>query len=243
MEHPTLIMLLVRSNPSFNTISNMADDLAANANDGCAPGVANAVNENNMFDGENPTDIVLVLLHQYPQIKQWLECMEYHSTVTTARTHAMAFLTSLTDSQPQFTQLIKLIQQELKQRRAQGGDPSQVVHNLISGDRERNSKKRNVNEMSDDSQITSPNKRQKRSHSESDVDGDVSDQSDDVCYQCGESVCCATDVVTQNKILEKKCKQYETEIQELKKQLSSLNKKNLDLKNKLNQLSTVAKGE
>merc|ERR1712176_751685 len=71
------------------------------------------------FDNENPIDIVLVLLHQYPQIETWLQSMEYHDTVTSSRTHAVQFLTSLMDSQPQFTQLIKLIQQQLKSRRAQ----------------------------------------------------------------------------------------------------------------------------
>merc|ERR1712154_219720 len=61
------------------------------------------------------------------------QSMEYHNTVTTSRTHAVQFLTSLMDSQPQFTQLIKLIQQQLKQRRAQGGDPANAAHNIISG--------------------------------------------------------------------------------------------------------------
>ena len=86
-----------------------------------------------LFENENPIDIVLVLLHQYPQIETWLQSMEYHGTVTTSRTHAVQFLTSLMDSQPQFTQLIKLIQQQLKQRRAGGGDPRSAAQNIISG--------------------------------------------------------------------------------------------------------------
>merc|ERR1712113_962090 len=61
---------------------------------------------------------------QYPQIETWLQSMEYHNTVTTSRTHAVQFLTSLMDSQPQFTQLIKLIQQQLKQRRQITGNTS-----------------------------------------------------------------------------------------------------------------------
>eukprot|EP01083_Nonionella_stella_P140215 429406_1 len=85
-----------------------------------------------MFDNENPLDIVLVLLRQYPQIETWLQTMEYHDTVTNSRTHAVQFLTSLMDSQPQFTQFIKLITQQLKQRRAQGDDPSEAAHNLIN---------------------------------------------------------------------------------------------------------------
>merc|ERR1712154_710479 len=71
-------------------------------------------------------------LHQYPQIETWLQSMEYHGTVTSSRTHAVQFLTSLMDSQPQFTQLIKLIQQQLKSRRAQGIDPSQAAQQIIA---------------------------------------------------------------------------------------------------------------
>merc|ERR1712110_34019 len=37
---------------------------------------------NGLFENENPIDIVLVLLHQYPQIETWLQSMEYHGTVT-----------------------------------------------------------------------------------------------------------------------------------------------------------------
>merc|ERR1719410_2426709 len=87
---------------------------------------------NGLFENENPIDIVLVLLHQYPQIETWLQSMEYHGTVTSSRTHAVQFLTSLMDSQPQFTQLIKLIQQQLKSRRAQGIDPSQAAQQIIA---------------------------------------------------------------------------------------------------------------
>ena len=67
------------------------------------------------WEGENQVDILQVLLYQYPQIETWLQSMEYHNTVTTSRSHAVQFLTLLMDSQPQFTQLIKLIQQQLKQ--------------------------------------------------------------------------------------------------------------------------------
>eukprot|EP01083_Nonionella_stella_P180410 643230_1 len=112
-----------------NTTAN-APNMPADTN---GAGTTGGPNANIMFDNENPIDIVLVLLHQYPQIETWLQSMEYHGTVTTSRTHAVQFLTSLMDSQPQFTQLIKLIQQQLKQRRAQGGDPTQAARNLISG--------------------------------------------------------------------------------------------------------------
>merc|ERR1712232_941777 len=108
---------------SVNTQSNGGGDpQQANANNGARP----------QFDNENPIDIVLVLLHQYPQIETWLQSMEYHGTVTSSRTHAVQFLTSLMDSQPQFTQLIKLIQQQLKSRRAQGIDPSQAAQQIIA---------------------------------------------------------------------------------------------------------------
>ena len=94
----------------------------------------NAVIYNEMaqdYDGENPIDIVRVLLHQYPQIENWLKLMRYHGTVATSRPHAVQFLRSLTESQPQFITLIKLIQQQLKQRRTlqqQQPVPSLIHH-------------------------------------------------------------------------------------------------------------------
>ena len=65
---------------------------------------------------EEPTDIVNALMLQYPQIETWLKSMKYHNTVTTLRIHAIQFLASLMDKQPQFIQLIKHIQDQLKRR-------------------------------------------------------------------------------------------------------------------------------
>ena len=79
---------------------------------------------------DNPIDILTVLLHQYPQIETWLQSMEYHDTVTTSKNHAVQFLTSLMDSQPQFTSLIKSIQHKLKQRR--GAGEQKAVQSLIA---------------------------------------------------------------------------------------------------------------
>jgi len=115
----------------------------ANANGGATAGSSGSTSNSSpsmLFENENPIDIVLVLLHQYPQIETWLQSMEYHGTVTTSRTHAVQFLTSLMDSQPQFTQLIKLIQGQLKQRRASGvPDPStQAAGGRLGGDRSGN---------------------------------------------------------------------------------------------------------
>eukprot|EP01084_Bolivina_argentea_P317982 551365_1 len=86
-----------------NNISNMNQD--CNQND----------IESNFT--ENPIDIILVLLHQYSQIETWLKSKGYYSTVTVSRPHAIQFLNSLMHSQPQFIQLINIIQQQLKRRR------------------------------------------------------------------------------------------------------------------------------
>eukprot|EP01084_Bolivina_argentea_P116177 206470_1 len=58
-------------------------------------------------------DIVLVLLHQYPQIKTWLEDMEYYDIVTTSEKHAIQFLQSLMESQIQFIPLLVSIAQNI----------------------------------------------------------------------------------------------------------------------------------
>eukprot|EP01083_Nonionella_stella_P014521 40759_1 len=119
-----------------NTTAN-APNMPADTN---GAGTTGGPNANIMFDNENPIDIVLVLLHQYPQIETWLQSMEYHGTVTTSRTHAVQFLTSLMDSQPQFTQLIKLIQQQSSKKSSK--KKSKKTHKKQSKKSSKRSKKK-----------------------------------------------------------------------------------------------------
>eukprot|EP01084_Bolivina_argentea_P317980 551361_1 len=74
----------------------------------------NNQNDNESNFTENPIDIVLVLIHQFPQIKTWLQSTDYHSTVTTSRPHAIQLLNQIMQNQPHFIQVINLIQQQLK---------------------------------------------------------------------------------------------------------------------------------
>eukprot|EP01084_Bolivina_argentea_P229603 387480_1 len=110
------------------------------------PQICNHTSNHPIFGNENPIDIVLVLLKEYPQIETWIQGMEHNSTVTTSRTLAIQFLESLMNSQPQFAQLIKLIRQQLKQRRQFSNDSNNsnqqkqnVNENATAGNNENNS--------------------------------------------------------------------------------------------------------
>eukprot|EP01083_Nonionella_stella_P140214 429399_1 len=182
-------------------------------------GTTGGPNANIMFDNENPIDIVLVLLHQYPQIETWLQSMEYHGTVTTSRTHAVQFNESDEDygaaypmngganesgsdfnpssgrkSSPKKRRKkkrkkrhsSKRVVKEASEAEFTGGEteeegeqianmsgdesedynPGVAVGNVGSrrSDRKRRSKKRNIDQMSNGSHMTSRNKRQKTSH-------------------------------------------------------------------------------
>eukprot|EP01084_Bolivina_argentea_P161714 281492_1 len=67
-----------------------------------------------LFENTNPIDIVLELLRKYPQMERWLLSMEYHQNVTTHPSHAVQFLTAVMSKQPEFTQIIQSIKQQLK---------------------------------------------------------------------------------------------------------------------------------
>eukprot|EP01084_Bolivina_argentea_P229604 387481_1 len=89
--------------------SNQTDSkIDVNAFETMKPQICNHTSNHPIFGNENPIDIVLVLLKEYPQIETWIQGMEHNSTVTTSRTLAIQFLESLMNSQPQFAQLIKL---------------------------------------------------------------------------------------------------------------------------------------
>ena len=73
-------------------------------------------NNNNIEWTENPIDIVLVLLHEYPQIEQWLKKMEYYDTLIVSKTESIQLLNCLMETQPHFIGFINLIQQRLKDK-------------------------------------------------------------------------------------------------------------------------------
>merc|ERR1712060_363659 len=70
-----------------------------------------------LFGNEDPIQIISVLLHRYPQIEKLLQSAGHFVAVTSSKMHAMEFLKWLMEFKPQYVQIIKSIQQQLKAKR------------------------------------------------------------------------------------------------------------------------------